>query len=710
MELSSSRNTVFFSGSLLFWLGLFLVVLQAERLCLLPEVAAREPPSAGLLLWTLLAGLRNDLVVCGSIAGIALILASIPASLLKRRHGRQASRNFHQYWQLFFAAIGAVVTVALVCLTTADVGYYTYNHQHLDFVFFEYVDDLVHGVVDGAGSQAAEQTVAEIQDAGKWVWRIGRLWMVTVLLATAWILAQRRLGMRASRQWRSLSVVAGLGLALPTVIGAGLSPSRLDEALLTPSEAYNSLSQNLVGFSFHPLRDAFLSKWMWMSAALPEPMAMMDAIREAQGVVGGGDAFPFPDYPLVRQQDHRRQPHFGRPVNILLLFIEGLDRRFLNQVRTIPGEASIPVRVTPFLDQLKNESLYFEHFFSNGVQTTRGLFSTLCSAFPRQGTAVIKTRSRHEYLCMPEVLQQAGYRTEMVVSLDADQSGLREFLEHNGVDRYYSEQDFPSEAERLGVGLTDRTLFDFLETRMHALQSAGQPFMLAALTAGTHHPFTVPADHPDVQGLLRDPDPYVAALRYCDWALEQMFSDLQSKNLLRRTLVVILGDHGRHEPIGLNDTERQVGHFLVPLIIWADDSLRTGGAYRPRAVHTVASQVDIAPTLLSLNGVMPRRHPFVGHDLTCHFSQDCSDMNRAYLSSVYDDLIGLADSSGIWLYSFRRQLMTTVDIDLKTTPVHPVLNSGEAQERAKTMAALYLASNTLLEENRLWSANLVSPP
>lgn len=54
--------------------------------------------------------------------------------------------------------------------------------------------------------------------------------------------------------------------------------------------------------------------------------------------------------------------------------------------------------------------------------------------------------------------------------------------------------------------------------------------------------------------------------------------------------------------------------------------------------------------------------------------------------------------------------MTTVDIDLKTTPVHPVLNSGEAQERAKTMAALYLASNTLLEENHLWSANLVSPP
>lgn len=69
-----------------------------------------------------------------------------------------------------------------------------------------------------------------------------------------------------------------------------------------------------------------------------------------------------------------------RRPNVLLLFIEALDRRFLG--RTYDG-----MRGTPFLDRLRNDSVYFENFFSNGSQTFHGLFWSFCSAMPRQGTA-----------------------------------------------------------------------------------------------------------------------------------------------------------------------------------------------------------------------------------------------------------------------------------------------------------------------------------
>src|SRR5262249_52357276 len=132
---------------------------------------------------------------------------------------------------------------------------------------------------------------------------------------------------------------------------------------------------------------------------------------------------------------------FEKPVNVILLFVEGLDRRYLGRAvdiagrdvdlvpgtpistnsneRVPPAPSSIEsIRLTPFLDRLKDESLYFTNFFSNGVATTRGLFSTFCSAFPRQGTAAIKTRYERDYLCLPALLRKAGFTTEMVMSLD----------------------------------------------------------------------------------------------------------------------------------------------------------------------------------------------------------------------------------------------------------------------------------------------------
>ena len=71
---------------------------------------------------------------------------------------------------------------------------------------------------------------------------------------------------------------------------------------------------------------------------------------------------------------------FTEPANVIILFLEGLDPRYLGQTY---GE----VRGTPFLDRLREDSVYFTNFFSNGVQTSWGLFATLCSTYPRHGTA-----------------------------------------------------------------------------------------------------------------------------------------------------------------------------------------------------------------------------------------------------------------------------------------------------------------------------------
>jgi phosphoglycerol transferase MdoB-like AlkP superfamily enzyme len=381
---------------------------------------------------------------------------------------------------------------------------------------------------------------------------------------------------------------------------------------------------------------------------------------------------------------------------VFLIFIEGLDRRYLG--RTMQGH-----RVTPFLDRFKDESVYFEHFFASGTQTARGMFASLCSYYPRQGTAAMKTRYAQDYLCLPSLLRKHGYRTEMVIGQHRDLNRLHLFLSRNGLQQLLDENDFPAGAERMGLGMTDGALFDLLRARVEALQQAQRPFFLTTLTLSTHHPFTVPTTSPAVRALQAEPDGYVAALRYVDEEFERFFSDLQRRGLLRNTVVLVLGDHGRHEPIGRNEQEKQIGHFLSPLFIWVDGSLRNGANFKPRTVGMIASQVDLAPTILAMNGQLPRVSPFLGRDLSCALSVDCQDDNMAFFSSAYDDLVGLVDREGILSYSFRTEKLAQGDMNLDGPPVRRLPTDPDVAARYRRLMGLYVSANSMIEQGRVWS-------
>ncbi|HET8579900.1 MAG TPA: LTA synthase family protein, partial [Nitrospiraceae bacterium] len=457
-----------------------------------------------------------------------------------------------------------------------------------------------------------------------------------------------------------------------------------------------TLAQNPILYASEALRATIDSRLRSGQPGGLDIMPLDEAVRVAQEVLRQGETFLDPRYPFVQEVAPRRGVRFDRPANVLLIFIEALDRRYLD--RTIRG-----IRITPFLDRLKDQSLYFSHFFTNGVQTSRGLFASFCSYYPEQGASAMKTRYTHDYLCLPSLLAKGGYRTEMVISQHRDLNRLHLFMARNGLQQLFDESDFPAGVERFGLGITDGALFDFIRTRIEALQDSRRPFFLTTLTLGTHHPFAVPQAHPDVQALQAEPDKYVAALRYLDLEFERFFSNLLRDGLLKNTIVFILGDHGRHEPVGQTEFEKQAGHFMAPLLVWMDKSLRSPATYRPRTVSTVASQVDLAPTILALNGLAPRISPFLGRELSCVLTTDCHQDNVAFLSSVYDDLIGLADIDGLMLYSLRKEALYKTDLTLEGPVVQKAVADPDVALRFRRLMALYVSSNVLLERNRIWS-------
>jgi len=239
---------------------------------------------------------------------------------------------------------------------------------------------------------------------------------------------------------------------------------------------------------------------------------------------------------------------------------------------------------------------------------------------------------------------------------------------------------------------------------MAALQNSGKPFFISVMTSSTHHPYSVPPSHPEVQALQKQKDGYLAALRYFDLELERFFTEMQKDGLFKHTIVFILGDHGRHEEMGKSVLEERAGHFMSPLFMWMDHSLRTPETYRPRTIATVASQVDLTPSILALTKQTPRLAPFLGRDLSCSLVTDCLHDNFAFLSSVRHGLVGIACRQGLFLYDVgRNEFFTNNALTLEglTVPLEDLFPDQEAQQRR--ILALYVSSNVIREQNRLWS-------
>ena len=699
--------------AVVFWWGGFLIIQNAERLFLLAETVSFEPPTWGLVARTLVVGLRADLIVATIGVLLAYLLAGVLWALhasLRRVLGQTQARDaFRSRLIAGFLITGLVLMTGL----TIDMGYYGYSQQHLDLTFFEYLDDLFAPSGEQI-NQAAAETAAHLTEVPRWGARLALFIGAEFCALLIWWHAFRRIIEPPLARW-SLRIpqFATALLVFGLVVGAtGFHPESMWAVRKAPiiNSVYYLLSQNPLWYAAEVGVGLVAFRTTGRVNNLLGLMPLNTAIQQVRMDLSSRGSFPSARYPLVRETRNTGGGPRPRSANIVLIFVEGLDRRYLG-LRATPGSgAAAPastgdqaaIRVTPFLDRLKEDSVYFENFFANATATTRGLFATLCSSYPRVEWDVMRVRYLHDFLCLPSVLGKTGYRTEMVIaqSKGSSRADLGLFLARNGIQRLFDVGDFPSEAEKLGLGATDGALFDFLAARIATLQASRQPFFVTTLTVGTHSPFKVPTVHPDVRALQQHGRNYVAALRALDLAVEDFFTALRRKRLLNNTMVFILGDHGSHAPIGNSDVQRWGGHFTTPLFIWVDESLRSSMTYRPRSTQMVASQVDITPTVLGLTGLTPQLSPHMGQDLSCALAAECLEDNWAYLRGW--GRMGLAERTGLTVFTTEGQ--SCQQTDLRVENERSCADDEDVAARRRRLLALLVSSGVLLEQNRLWSA------
>jgi len=150
-------------------------------------------------------------------------------------------------------------------------------------------------------------------------------------------------------------------------------------------------------------------------------------------------------------------------------------------------------------------------------------------------------------------------------------------------------------------GVADEDLFRHAIGELDRRHAARKPFFAHIMTVSNHRPFAYPAGRIDVpSGTSRE-----GAVKYTDFAIGQFIDRARAKPWFDRTLFLIIADH-THK--GRGRTELPPENYHIPLIVYAP------GHVPQRRIDTIASQIDVGPTLLGMLGFSYRSR-FFGHDI-----------------------------------------------------------------------------------------------
>lgn len=315
----------------------------------------------------------------------------------------------------------------------------------------------------------------------------------------------------------------------------------------------------------------------------------------------------------------RKLLNTDRP-NVLLVVMESFGGVFTDK---ISGHKDI----TPRLDSLINEGVYFSNCYAGSFRTDRGLVCVVNGHPALPATSIMKLPAKSANL--PSVagsLAGHGYSTYFMYGGDINFTNMNSWLYNSGFSHITADVDFSvSERHTNAWGVNDDITFGRLYNDI--IQRTDSLWMTCFLSLSSHEPFDVPYNR------LEEKIPN--AFAYSDSCLGAFVDSLRNTPVWDNLLMVIIADHGyRYFTEGIA-ADPYVRHIPA---LWI------GGAVRqPAVIDRIMSQSDMAATILGQMGV--DHSDFL-------FSRNVLSDSYTYPFSFYTFNNGLCfmDSTGVTLY------------------------------------------------------------
>lgn len=286
--------------------------------------------------------------------------------------------------------------------------------------------------------------------------------------------------------------------------------------------------------------------------------------------------------------------------NLVLLIIEGLGHAYSSPQGYVGN-------FTPFLDSLKQQSLYWKNNLSSSGRTF-SVLPTVLGSLPFASNGFLDQKEYSLHFNLWNVLKKNGFRTGFFYGGDSDFDFMKKYATESGTDILVDIASFDNSYKKLpelagaSWGYEDQAV---LNNMLKNTTTDNQPYFNVLLTLSTHSPFLINnasyyeklVDRRITQlGLSGQQQEMaltykkqLAAVMNIDIALKDFFIKYSRRADFSNSIFVITGDHAMPE-IALNN---KIDRYHVPLLIYSP-LLKTSATF-----NQMVSHFDLAPSLLA---------------------------------------------------------------------------------------------------------------
>ena len=309
-------------------------------------------------------------------------------------------------------------------------------------------------------------------------------------------------------------------------------------------------------------------------------------------------------YPFLHQPDTVNYlanyfNEFDAPPNIVLLIIEGLNDDFIHKQEGVV--------LMPFLNQLKDSSLYWNHCFTLGERSFAVLPSTL-GGLPYGEKSFAQLENYPTFLSLVSVLKRNNYQVSYNEGQGAWFLSKGKFFKQQGADYIFDMNSYSKASKKIMVkdyfwGYDDKALFK--EALKNKVKHPKTPYLDAYFSGTMHSPFAIQDEsiykrryaellkkvtNKRKHSILKTNEQYYITTLFTDDALKDFFTAYAKRPEYDNTVFLITGDHPMTEVPRKNSLKR----YHVPLIIYSPQLKKSAVS------HNVVSQLDIYQTILNL--------------------------------------------------------------------------------------------------------------
>ena len=391
--------------------------------------------------------------------------------------------------------------------------------------------------------------------------------------------------MRPARPWHATLVVIALWCAAPAV-AITLAEARYKE--FSDNSQLNELAGNGYFDFWHAFRYNEIDYDRYYKT-VPRQSAVRELALELSGHLRNTI--------VTRRPNERKIIGHGprKPLNVVMVSIESFSAEFMQAFGNKQG-------LTPNMDRLANEGMLFTQMYATGTRTVRGLEALTLSVPPTPGHSIVKRPNNDHLFSVGGVFKANGYEPIYLYGGYGYFDNMNGFFSGNGYTVIDRSALKPEEIAFSNIwGVADENLFELTLRELDRRHASGTKFFAHVMTTSNHRPFTYPEGRIDIAPRTGRE----GGVKYTDWAIGQFVEQAQSRAWFRDTAFIFVADH-THKGRGQHDLP--IENYHIPCIIYAPAHVK------PQRVNMIASQIDVAPTLLALLNVS-YNSKFFGHDI-----------------------------------------------------------------------------------------------